>query len=106
MDDIFDGWNALPASAQWDEWKAQFVFMLMMGYGSELSVGEQQVAAHMAPDLYREGLNTKDACRRAISEAQSAPASATLEAANVFRNYAEQAAKDYPEVFGTKEDRP
>lgn len=106
MDDIFDGWDALPASAQWDEWKAQFAFMLMMGYGSELTVGEQQVAAHMAPDLYREGLNTKDACHRAISAAKSAPASAKLEAANAFKRYAEQAEKDYPAIFGTKDEQP
>lgn len=106
MNDIFEGWDALPASAPWDEWKGEFVFKLMMGYGSELSVGEQQIAAHMAQDLYREGLNTKDACHKAISLAKDASAAAKLEAANAFAKSSAKLEKDYPLIFGTKEEKP
>ena len=102
MGDMFDGWDAVPASASWEDWRAQFVFMLMMGYGTGLSVGEQQVAAHLGNGLYHEGLNAKDACHMAIAEAQAAPASAKLEAANAFAKYSEQMEKDYPDIFGAK----
>jgi len=104
MGDPFEGWDPLQASVPWEEWRAQFLFMLILGYGSKLPIGEKQVAAKMAKNLYNEGLDTKDACYKAMASAHKAPAAAKLDAANSFRQASSRLEKTYPLIFGSKEE--